>query len=139
MADPVFLSGVQFAECQCPAYRDEHRVIAEAAVAPRRPSQSAWHLSAEELDMAVGPSEGENGNERSAAVAVAEFPVNPSLRRWKTLARPGPPSRINPRGAAKRGNDETGIIGQRRQPRRFHCGPRLQRRVRLEGIASLLG
>ena len=49
-----FSSRVDLAEGLGVAVRDENRVVAEALVAARRPSQAPVHLAAEQRDLAVG-------------------------------------------------------------------------------------
>src|SRR6267378_2229743 len=61
VADFVLFRGIHLAESERTAGRYEHRVIAEASIAPRRPDQVALDLAAEQLDMdiaGIGPGEG---------------------------------------------------------------------------------
>src|SRR5690242_10615144 len=59
--------GVHFTKGLAPALGQEHRIIAEAALAARRPDESAMHLAAEILDMAVRPGDREHAHEMRLA------------------------------------------------------------------------
>ena len=69
----MLLSGVDLAESCDTAFRHENRVIAKAAFAARRPDELARDLAAEELEIAIGPSECQNRDELGTPVPVAEL------------------------------------------------------------------
>src|SRR5215469_5514563 len=139
MADLVLLRRVHLSKGLSPAQRHEYRVVAKAAVAPRRPGQRAGHLAAEELDTASGPGESEDGDEYRIAVLAAELLLDPLHRDIEILGRPGPARRVDPRSAAERRDDETGIVGQCGHPARFCRGCCLQHRIGLEAVAGFVG
>src|SRR5215469_15366571 len=134
MADPMLLRGIQFAEGQLSALRDEHRVVAETAIATRRPGKASRDLASEELGLAVSSRQREHGDKVGVAVFVADLLVNPLHRDPEVLCRAGPAGRIDPWRAAERRHDKAGIVGERRQSARLRRGSRLQRRIGLEAV-----
>ena len=75
----VFLLARHFAEGAVVAVGQEHRIVAEAFVAARRPDQRAVDARLEFLDMAVRPGDAERGDEmrlallRRCRAALAQF------------------------------------------------------------------
>src|SRR5438105_1838427 len=116
MAGPVLLGRVHLAERQGAAARHEDRVVAEAAIAPRRPDKAAVNLTAKQLDIAVRPGKGENRDERGARVSAAELAVDPLHRHPEILVGTGPAGGMNPGRAAEPRDGEAGIVSKRGQP-----------------------
>src|SRR5690348_2227908 len=85
VANPVLLLSVEFAKSQGSARRDKHRIVAETALAARRPDQASRNLAAEEFGPAIRPGEREQGDEHGVAVLVAELPVDPLHRNQEVL------------------------------------------------------
>src|SRR5260370_19242310 len=139
VADPVLPAGFDLAEGQHVAVGNEDRVVAETAVAARWPDEPALDLAAEEFGVSVGPGESEHCDKRGAAIPVAELAVNSLHRNPKILVLAGPAGGIDPRLPAERGDDETGIISERRQSARLYRGPGLQLGIRFEAVAGFLG
>src|SRR6185312_7247639 len=76
VADRVFGVFVHFTEGFLPARRAEHRVIAEALVAARRPHRLPVHTAHEGFRMTVRPAQAQRGDEpgaRSVASAVSAY------------------------------------------------------------------
>src|SRR3546814_10418710 len=71
VADRMLPSGVAFPEGQGMPVGDEHRVVAEAAVAARRPHRLAMHLPLHRFGVAVRPGEAEGAGEPGPPVAGA--------------------------------------------------------------------
>src|SRR4051794_26928327 len=68
MADAVLLVRIELAERLVVAGGHEHRVVAEAAIAPRRPDQRAVDSALEALDLTVvGPGERQGAGEVGVA------------------------------------------------------------------------
>jgi hypothetical protein len=65
--DLVLGVGIHLAKGLLASIGQEHRIIAEAAFAARRPDQRPMHLAFEILDMAVGPGDLEHADEMGAA------------------------------------------------------------------------
>jgi hypothetical protein len=63
VTDPVLLHWLELPESVGATKWDEHRVVAEAPVAAGRPSEGTRYLTAEQLGLATGPSEGKNRDE----------------------------------------------------------------------------
>src|SRR5262244_2430628 len=63
VADAVLLLGIDLAEGAGVAVGLEHRVVAEALAAARRPNQRAMGLASEHLDVADGPRECQDRHE----------------------------------------------------------------------------
>src|SRR3546814_19883264 len=70
VADGVLRRGVELAEGRVMAVRPEHRVVAEAAFAARRPDEGAVHRALEGLDMPVRPGERPGAGELRAAAGT---------------------------------------------------------------------
>src|SRR6202011_3257776 len=107
VTDPMFLCRLDFAEGRLPALGHEHRVVAEAALAARRPDQGSCDLAAEQVEIAVAPGERQHRDEEGAAVLLAEFAMHALHRDAKILGRAGPARGIDPRRAAQSRDDET--------------------------------
>src|SRR6266850_603809 len=63
----VFQLGCHLAKCKIKSVGEEHRIVAEALLAARRPDQRAVHPALEFLKMAVGPGDGEHRDEMRLA------------------------------------------------------------------------
>src|SRR4051812_39021871 len=97
VADAVLLVRLDLAEGEGPALGDEHRVVAEAAVAARRPDQVPVDLAAEGLGVSVGPGERERRDEMGAPVRLAlQLRLDAGHRDREILGRPRPARRIDP-------------------------------------------
>src|SRR3546814_13631978 len=70
VADGVLRRGVELAEGRVMAVRPEHRVVAEAAFAARRPDEGAVHRPLEGLDMPVRPGARQGAGEMRAAAGL---------------------------------------------------------------------
>src|SRR5512143_3950443 len=70
MADGMLADGIHLAEGLAAALGQEDRVVAEAALAARRPDEAPVDMALEALDMAVGPGERERADEMGAPVGV---------------------------------------------------------------------
>src|SRR6201987_6504588 len=115
-ADTVLFLGVDFAEGQGCALRDEHRIVAETSIASRRPNEIAFDFSAKQFGAAARPGEGEDRNKFGAAVLVVEFAVNPLHPDPKVFGGAGPAGGADSRSAAERRDNEAGMNGEGRQP-----------------------
>src|SRR5205823_8452159 len=89
MAD-LMLRGIDLCKGPVVSIRHEYGVVAEAALAARRPGQLALDLAAEQRHFAVRPGERQHRDEMGAAVLVGQFPLNPLHRDAEILIRPGP-------------------------------------------------
>ena len=118
---------------------DEHRVVAETLIATGRPGQAAVDLAAKHLGAAVGPGEGEDGDEMGGGVLVAERLPHPFHREVEIPLRPGPARRIDAGVAAQRRHDEPRIVAERDEAARVRAGLGLQRGIGLERVAGLVG
>ena len=127
----VLFGRVHFAEVRRAAGREEHRVVAEALVAARRPDRGAVDAADEGLGVPVRPGEAQRRDEPGAAVGgVAHLVVHPRhrVRRNPSPARPSAPN-STPGRAVQRGDAEAGIVGQRRQAARARRRQRLDPRI----------
>src|SRR3546814_1408902 len=89
---------------------DEHRVVAEAAVAARRPHRLAMHLPLHRFGVAVRPGEAEGAGEPGPPVAGAGSQQRrPDLFHCgsEILGRPGPARRVDARLASERSEEHT--------------------------------
>ena len=123
------------------AIRLEHRIIAEALVAARRPDKCTFHFTAEILRMTVGPAQAQNGNEagctlcRLGGALFLQGPFDLFHRHEKiaagTIGLLRPIGGVDARRAVERIDAKTGIVGK--------CGQAggNRRRARL-GIGVLL-
>src|SRR6516164_10989553 len=135
----MLLSGVDLAESRDTAFRHEDRIIAKAALAARRPDELARDLAAEELEIAIGPSECQHRDEPGTPIPVAELAVHALQGNAEILGGTRPAGGVDARSAPKLTDDEAGIIGDRRQPARGDGGLCLQRGVRSEAVAGFFG
>src|SRR5206468_6076025 len=79
VADPA-LCGVQFPEGHLVSIRDEYWVVAEAALAAGRPSETALHLGSEESELAIRPRQRQHGDEMGPPVILSQFAMHPLHR-----------------------------------------------------------
>ena len=132
----VLLVARHLAEGAVVAVGQEHRVVAEAGVAARRPDQRAVDVRLELLDMAVRPGDAERGDElrlaqrrpvgavvaaawtRSSAMARAKFLSGPAQRAEWMPGAPPSASTARPESSAKAG-----------RPAAFAAASRLDARV----------
>src|ERR1700731_1435136 len=136
VANAVLLDRVDFAEGQGCALRDEDRIVAKTSIAPRRPGEAAFDFSAKQFFAIAREGEGEDRNKSGAPVLVAEFAVNPFHGYLEIFGGAAPAGGVDPGSTAQHRHDETGIVGERRQPARLCRGPGLQRCIRLEAVAG---
>src|SRR5205085_5971915 len=119
VADLVFEIRIEFSEGQIIAIRYEYGVVAEAALAARRPGQLTIDLAAERLDRGTllrwRPGQRQHRDEMGAARLVAQLALHPLHRDAEILGRAGPARRIDPGRAIERRNHQPGIIGKRGQ------------------------
>src|ERR1700722_14878974 len=99
----VFLDARHFAKRTLMAVRQEHRVIAKALVAARRPNQHAINLSLEILAMTVRPSDAQRRDEmrlapvRRRGPALAQLVFDRLHGAAEILVGSGPAGRGNSR------------------------------------------
>src|SRR4029077_19933931 len=139
VADPVLMLGIDFAEGLIVSIRHKYGVVAEAALAARRPGQPTVYLAAKCLDRAVRPGQRQHRDEIRAPVLLAELAMDPLHRDAEVFCRAGPARRIDAGRAIERRDDQPGIIGESRQTTRLGGGTRLQFGVGFECRAGLLG
>lgn len=140
MTNHVFLSRIQLPERCGARIGNEHRVIAEALVATRRPGGHAVDAADERLGVIVWPRHAQRRDEPGAAICrAAQLAVHPRHCRDEILARTSPPRRINPRRTIQRGNAKARIVGERRQAPRPCRGQCLDPRIPHEVGRGLLG
>ena len=115
------------------AGRHEHRVVAEAALAARRPDQRAVDLALEaSRTWPSGQAQRQRADELGARRSGVWPPRAAARARpapcasAKSLSGPGPARRVDAGRAVQRRRREAGIVGQRRQRRRRRRRPRLE-------------
>jgi hypothetical protein len=143
MADGVFLRRVDLAESLLAMLRLEHRVVAEAVRAARRPHPMAGRAPLEGLDMPVRPGQDEGAGEPGRPVLELLRGVHHLPHGIGIVARPvgldGPIGRADARRAIQRRDREARIIGQRRQARGPRGGERLDGGIADERGLGLVG
>ena len=124
VADRVLFRRVDLAEGLVVAGGDEHRVVAEALVAARRPDQRAVDPAFEALDLAVvGPGE-RQARRRNARRGPASGPAASTSRQTRSIAAAevavaglvlGPARREDARAAVERVDAQPAVVGERGQ------------------------
>jgi hypothetical protein len=118
---PCFSIAGHLAEGRVVSVGQEHRIVAEAGGAARRPDQRAVDARLEFLEMAVGPGDAQRRDEmraRCSGVArrVPAAGVRSASSRGEILVLAGPARRIDAGRAVERVDHQSGIVGERRQP-----------------------
>ncbi len=144
VADAVFLVRVHLAEGDVVAIGDEHRVVAEALVAARRPGEAAVDFAAEHLCpfhlARRAPARRRNGPPGPQGFWTRRAPCcTRSIAKLKSRFGPGPAGRVDTGVAEDRRHHKPGIIAQRNEAACFRAGLGLERGVGLERVAGLLG
>src|SRR5690606_21048046 len=131
----MLLLGAHLAEATLISVRQEHRIVAEAIVAARRPYQPALDLAAIFLRAAIGKGEAEDGDEARLAplrrnrAGLLQSVLDEAHGGSKILAGARPARRIDARIAIERIDGEAGIVGERRQAGGERRGERLDARI----------
>src|SRR5687768_10935645 len=132
---------VHFSEGFRMAVGNEDRIIAETAIAARRPNDGAEHLSFEHLHRAVRRRKRKRAGEIGAAIAR---PCPPQLLlhaphgKAEIFGIAAPTGRMDPRLPAKRGDLESRIVGKSGKSSCHAGSERLDRRVFGKAAAGLL-
>src|SRR5262249_31415042 len=127
----MFLLTRHFAEGALLAVGQEYRVIAETAVAARWPYQRAGNARFEFFALPLGPGEAQRRDKMRAAALGRGRPARLQLLfdrfhgAGKVAIRTGPARGVNSRRTVERLDGQSGIIGERRQPRRPRRSERL--------------
>ena len=139
--DAVLLVGCQFREGARLAVGHEHRVIAVAQRAARRPGERAMRAAFEDALLAIGPDDAQRAGEIGAALVRAWWRPWPAAfprpGAWRGSSRgPAPPSRRCRRRARhpaprRRGRNHP----TRRSARCLHGGERLDAGIAGEGVS----
>src|SRR6516225_7838930 len=123
----------------------EHRIIAEARIAARRPHQRTLDPALELLQMAVRPGEAERAHEAClalkwlAATARRKLALDARHRGGEILTWARPARGVNPGRTVERIDREAGIVREG-HALRCHCGGlRLDPRIVAEACAGLGG
>ena len=131
---------VHLTEADGVVQRLEHRIIAEAILATRRPDQCAVDPPLERLDMAVGPGEGEGADEMGAVAGVRPLGLHAVPyqlhRHAEILGGAGPACRKQAGIAAQCFDAQAAIVGKGGQAGEVGRLHRLQFRIGDEGGAG---
>src|SRR3981189_87301 len=115
VADVVLILGSHFAERHRVSIRHEYGVVAEAALAARRPRQRPMALAAKRRALAPmliwRPGERQHRDEMGLPGLVAQFAMHPLHCDAEILGLPGPARRIDAGRAAERRHHQAGIVG----------------------------
>src|SRR5580704_8782695 len=140
----VFLVARHFAKSARLAVGQEHRIVAKALIAARRPDQGTVDLGLEVRDMTVGPRHAQRRDEmrlalfRCRCATFVQFDLDGLHGAAEILFRASPARRMDSRRAVERIDHQAGIIGKSGQAARKRCGLRLDPRVVAKAHAVLV-